>query len=115
MPIKVFEARPERSIDVVILPGEAVLARVAERVELVAPVALEMEPFRRGGGVGGRGAEDVVVVVVGVGVCVQQGVPEGAAVGLVVEEAPGEDVGVDAGGGVHGVRAHGRVDDRLSR
>lgn len=52
-------------------------------------------------------------MVVGVGVGVQQRVPEGAAVGLVVEEAPGEDVGVDAGGGVQGMCADGGVDDGL--
>lgn len=44
---------------------------------------------------------------------VEEGVPEGAAVGLVVEQAPREDVGVDSWGGVHGVGSHCGVDDGL--
>lgn len=49
--------------------------------------------------------------VVSEGVRVLGRVPEGSAVGLVVEQAPGEDVGVHAGGAVHGVGACGTVDD----
>lgn len=113
MTIQMLEPRSQRSIDVVILTGEAVLSGITQRVEFVAPVAFVVEPFCRGGGVGGWGAEGVVYVVVGVCVCVQERVPEGTAVGLVVEEAPWEDVGVDARCGVHGVGSHGGVDDGL--
>ena len=45
---------------------------------------------------------------------VEEGVPEGATVGLIVEETKGEDVGVEPGGGVHGMGTGCRVDDWLS-
>ena len=44
---------------------------------------------------------------------VEDGVPEGSAVGGVVQDAEREDVAVLAGGGVHGMGAGGRVDDGL--
>ena len=53
------------------------------------------------------------MVVEGVGEVVEGGVPEGAAVGFVVEEAEGKDVGVQAGRGIHCVGAYGGVDDGL--
>ena len=51
--IQMLKARPNGSVDVVILTGEAVLTRITERVELVAPVAPEVEPL--GGRVGAGG------------------------------------------------------------
>lgn len=57
-------------------------------------MAGEVEPVDGRFGRMSGGAEDVVRVVIGEGVDVLRGVPEGAAVGLVVQEAPGEDVGV---------------------
>lgn len=96
-----------------ILSREAVLALIGQLVEFIAPVPREVEPGGRGVGGAGGGAEDVGGVVVGVGVGVEGRVPEGAAVGGVVQEAEGEDVGVGAGGGVHGVGAGGGVDDGL--
>lgn len=44
---------------------------------------------------------------------VERGVPEGTGVSAVAEQAPGEDVGVDAGIGVHGVGAGSGIDDGL--
>jgi len=76
-------------------------------------VSGEIEPGGgRGRGAGGR-AESVGEVVIGVGVGVESGVPEGAAVGGVVKEAEGKDVGVFARGSVEGVGAGGGVDDGL--
>lgn len=46
---------------------------------------------------------------------VEKRIPEWASVCLVVEESPGEDIVMDAGGGVHGVSALGGVDDGLER
>jgi hypothetical protein len=96
-----------------ILARKAVLSRITQRVEFITPVASEIEPLRgrvRGGG--GR-AEVVGVVVIGVAFRVEDGIPEGAAVCDVVEEAPGEDVFVDAGVGIHCVAAFGGVNDGL--
>lgn len=52
-------------------------------------------------------------MIVGIGVSVECWVPERAAIGLVVEETKGQDVGVTAWGGVHGMGTDGRVDDGL--
>ena len=53
------------------------------------------------------------MVVVSVGVEVEGWIPEGTAVGLIVQEAEREDVRLKTWGGVHGVGACRRVDDRL--
>lgn len=45
--VQVLESGPEGTVHVVVLTGEAVLACVTEWVELVAPVAAEVEPFCR--------------------------------------------------------------------
>lgn len=62
-----------------------------------------------------RGGQGVGAGGVAVGEGVEERVPEGAAVGFVVEEAEGEDVGVEAGRGVHSVGADCGVDDWLQK
>ena len=96
-----------------VFASQAILAVVIEGIKFVTPVAGEIEPL---GGCVGRyvgGVEGVSDMVVGVGVGVEDWIPERAAVGLVMEEAKGKDVGVDAGSGVHGMGTGGGVDDRL--
>lgn len=109
-----FETGPERTIDVMILAGEAVLSVIVQGVEFVAPFAREVEP--RGWSIGRsvRRAERVCDVVVGVCEGVEGGIPERAAVRFVVEDAEGEDVRVGTWRGVHGVCADCGVYDRLS-
>lgn len=51
--VEVLESGSERPIHVVILSGETVLSVVAERVEFVAPMPVEVEPFSWGVGTGG--------------------------------------------------------------
>lgn len=111
--IEVFEPRTQRAVHVMVLSGKAVLSMVAEWVELVSPVAIKVEPLCGGVRAGGRGAQSVVVVVVGVRMAVEQRIPEWTAVGLVMEKTPWQDVVVHAWSGVHGVRAHGGVNDGL--
>ena len=55
----------------------------------------------------------VTLVVVGVRVHVHAGIPEGTAVGDVVQDTAREDVSVYAGCGIHGVRASRGKSDRL--
>lgn len=93
-----------------ILTREAILPVIPERIELIPPVAVEVEPLRGRDRASGGRAQGIASKVVRVRVHVQHGVPQGPAVGLVVQEAPGKCVGVDAGRGVHGVRAFGGVD-----
>lgn len=64
-------------------------------------------------GRGGEGGRRAGRRGVGVGEGIEEGIPERAAVGFVAQDAEGEDVWVDAGGGVHGVGAGGGVDDWL--
>lgn len=90
-----------------VLAEEAVLAGIAERVELVAPVAPEVEPLAGGGRGQGRRAQVVAPVVVRVGVVVERRVPERPAVRHVVQDAARQDVRVHARRGVHGVGAGG--------
>jgi hypothetical protein len=49
--VEMLEFRTERPIHVVILACKSVLALIAKRVELVAPLASIMEPFSRSGGI----------------------------------------------------------------
>ena len=85
---QVLELRTCWAVDVVVLAGEAVLARVGERVVFVAPVAGVVEPIDGCFGRVGGSAEDLRGVVVDESVGVLCRVPERAAVGLVVEESP---------------------------
>lgn len=55
--------------------------------------------------VGAGGCGGVVVV----GIYIQEGVPEGAFVGLVPEDAEGEDVVLNSGGGVHRMGTGGGI------
>lgn len=101
IPAQVLELRTCWSVDVVVLAGKTVLARVGERVVFVAPVAGVVEPVDGCFGRMDRCAEDLRGVVVDEGVGVLGWVPQRAAVGLVVEESPWQDVRVEAWGGVH--------------
>lgn len=107
-----LEPRPKRAVDIMILPHEPILAIVIERIQLVAPVAREVEPFYRGGRGMVGGEEGVGRGRVGVGVGVEGRVPEGPTVSNIVKEAEGKDIRVGPRGGVHSVRADGRVHDR---
>ena len=74
---------------------------------------VKVEPLGRGmRGVVGR-AEGVRVVVVRIGVEVEGWIPQGTAVGLIVQKPEGEDVGLKTWGGVHSMGACRGVDDRL--
>ena len=64
-------------------------------------MAREVEPFSWCVGGEARSTQVVGQVIVSVSVHIQEGVPERATVGLVMEDAEGEDVGVGTGGGVH--------------
>ena len=74
---------------------------------------IEVKPLGRGvRGVVGR-TEDVRVVVVRVGMEVEGWIPEGSTVGLIVQEAEREDVGLETWRCVHGMGTCRGVDDRL--
>lgn len=51
--VEVLESGSEWPVHVVVLSGEPVLSVIAERVEFVAPVSVEIEPFGWGVGAGG--------------------------------------------------------------
>ena len=111
--IEVLEAGPHGSIHVMVLSCEPILSLVTKRVELITPVALEVKPSRWGRR-GGRGSAQVILAkVIRVRVGVQEGIPQRPTIGLIVEETPGQDVGVNAWGGIHGMGARSGVDDRL--
>lgn len=95
------------------LARDPILPGVAQRVHPIAPVAHEVEPVHGRLWVQRGAAQTVPRVVVRVGLQVEGGVPEGPVVGRVVEEAPGEDVFVEARGGVGCVGALCGVDDGL--
>lgn len=105
LPTQMLPPRPQRPIHIMILSRKNILPCVFKGVKSIAPVTVEVEPFYRGFRVEGRRGEGIGAVVVVVGEGVEGRVPEGAAVGLVVEETEGEDVGVAAGRGVHCVGA----------
>ena len=52
LPAQMLEARSQRAADVVILADELVLAAIVDRVDFIAPMAVEEEPF--GGRFGGE-------------------------------------------------------------
>lgn len=108
-----FEPGAEGAVDVMILAGEAVLSVVVQGVEFVAPFAREVEPWD--GSVGGPvgSVQGVCDVVVGVCEGIESGVPEGAAVGFVVEDPEREDVRLGSWRCVHCVCADCGVNDRL--
>ncbi|KAI3475334.1 hypothetical protein L1887_63312 [Cichorium endivia] len=108
---QILELRARGPVDIMILAGKAVLARVRERIVLIAPMAGVVEPVDGGAGGAGGSAQDMGGAVVDERVRVLRRVPERAAVRLVVQEAPGEHVGMYARRGVHGVRACGAVHD----
>lgn len=57
----------------------------------------------------------LIVEVISVGLRVEDGVPQRTTVSYIVQQAPGKNVLMHPGCGVHGMAALGRVDDRLGK
>lgn len=74
-PAEVLKPWPQRPIDIVVLAGKSILTSVTKRIELVSPMAIEEEPFLRRIWSEVRRAERVILVIVCVGVKVQERVP----------------------------------------
>ncbi len=124
-----LEAGPSGARDVGFLGAKLVLAVVGVGVVFVAPVATVVEPGGRGVGGQRSGREGIGLRVregadgeVGTGCCgcvvivrvyVKERIPEGAFVGLVPEDAEGEDVVLDPRRWVHSMGARCRVYYRL--
>lgn len=113
MTIEVLETRSEGSVDIVILASETVLSSIAQGVELISPMTIEVEPFGWSGRIGRRGTQGIINMIICISMRIQQGVPERTAIGLIVQQAPWQDVRVDARRSVHRMCSHGRVDHRL--
>lgn len=112
LPAQVLELRPCRPVDVMVLAGKAVLPGVRQWVVLVTPVAGVVEPICRSVGRAGAGEKALGGRIVQERVGVLRRIPERASVGLIVQKAERKDIGVQAGGGIHGVGAGGTVDYR---
>lgn len=111
--VEVLESGTQWAIDVVVLSSKPVLPLVTQRIELIAPVAVEIKPLRwRSGVLDGR-AEGVAQIIVRVSVRVQHRIPEWAPIRLVMEESPRQNIFVYPRRGIHRMGANGRVYHRL--
>lgn len=90
-----------------------VLSRIGDWIESIAPTTVKVKPFSGSVWCLRRWQEERGGEVVGIHSGVEGWIPEGASVGVVGEEAEGDDVFLFAGGGVHGVGTGGGVDDGL--
>ena len=91
-----------------------VLSWVVDAIYFITPAAIEVEPSGRGER-GLRGwKEEGGGEVVGEHSGVKEGVPKGAGVGVVGEQAEGDNVFLFTGSTVHGVCADGGVYNGLT-
>lgn len=94
-----------------VLPREHILPRVTERVKPVSPVAVEVEPFRRGGRSEFGGVENVRGMIVIITEDIKCRVPERPPICLIVQQTEREDIRMEARGSVHSMSANGRIND----
>ncbi|KAL9602384.1 MAG: hypothetical protein Q9179_002566 [Wetmoreana sp. 5 TL-2023] len=95
-----------------VLPRKLILPPIIQWIKLVAPMPIEVKPFRRGFRTPARRSQHIARVVVSVGVGIQHRIPQGPAVRFVMQEAEREDVRMAAGRRIHSVRTHCTVHHR---
>jgi hypothetical protein len=96
-----------------VLPDESILSRVAKWIKFVSPVAQEVEPSNRCLWVKIGATQYVVLVIIGVGVHVQKGIPKRPPICLVVKYAAWQHIWVCSRYCIHRVGSSSRISNRL--
>jgi hypothetical protein len=87
-----LEPRAEGTVHIVILACKSILSMITQRIELVAPMTVEVEPLCRCGWAESRGAKGVTDMVVRVHVGVEKWIPKRSSVCLIMQKTPWKDV-----------------------
>lgn len=73
--VQMLEPRAQGTVDIVILAREAILSTISQRIELISPVTVKVEPLRRCQRAGCGGAQRVVRMIIRIHVRIQEGIP----------------------------------------